>query len=140
MSVVFILLALLALAGGAFSFYFLQVTRLKMSPNVWWMPPVCRVGTRTCQTIVDTPYGRTFGRPNAFWGCLFYPVLFVVVLATGWMDLNPTVILAFSIGMVSVSLYLLWGLFRLNTLCRVCMAVHTVNFLFFGLVVIELSG
>lgn len=138
MSAMSTILALLALAGGAFSYYFLQVHRLKLSPDVWWIPPVCRVGKDTCQTLVDTSYGKTFGRPNAFWGSLSYPVVLVGVVMTDLMELGPTLLVAFSVAMASVSVYLSWGLVRLKTVCRVCIAVHTINFLFLVLVVIDL--
>lgn len=87
--------------------------------------------------MVETPYGRTFGMPNAFWGCLFYPVLFAVVLVTWLAALDRTVLLALSVAMVSVSMYLTWGLLRLKTVCAVCIAVHIINLLFLALVLLE---
>lgn len=133
-----IILALLALAGGALSFYFLQVYRGKLPADVWWVPSVCRVGRSACQSIVDTPYGRTFGRPNAFWGCLFYPFLLVIVAITFGMNLEPTFLLIFSVAIVTVSAYLSWGLIRLKAVCRVCIAVHILNVLFLGVVLVVL--
>ncbi|MFQ6676311.1 MAG: vitamin K epoxide reductase family protein [Fidelibacterota bacterium] len=136
----FIILALLALAGGAFSYYFLRVYRGSISPDVWWVPPVCRVERTACRTIVDTPFGTTFGKPNAFWGSLAYPVLFGLSVVSFLTEAAHAFLLPFSLAMVTVSLYLVWGLIKLRTACRVCIAVHTINFLFFLLIILDLYG
>ena len=68
-----LLMALLADAGWAFSFYCQKVVMGKMSPNVWWMPAILLMTEGNCQTLVGTPYGKIVGKPNAFWGDLYYP-------------------------------------------------------------------
>ena len=66
-------MALLADAGWAFSFYCQKVVMGKMSPNAWWMPAILLMTEGNCQTLVGTPYSKIVGKPNAFWGDLYYP-------------------------------------------------------------------
>ncbi|MFQ6674491.1 MAG: vitamin K epoxide reductase family protein, partial [Fidelibacterota bacterium] len=134
MSSTSIILALLAVTGWAFSYYFLQVYRGKISPSVSWMPKVCRMSAGSCRTVAETSYGKTFGKPNAFWGSLFYPVLFLAVIAEDLAGLEPWIVFTLSTASVGGSLYLTWGLYRLRVLCRVCMATHATNVLFFIIV------
>ena len=132
MFLTYTVLALLALAGGAFSFYFLQVYRGGIHPDVWWIPRICHMAPGTCKVITDTPYGRLLGQPNAFWGCLFYPLLLLVVVLTVVYDAGFDLLVFLSAVSLFLSVYLIWGLIQLRTLCRVCIAVHVVNFLFFA--------
>lgn len=128
---IYVILALLALAGGAFSFYFLQVYRGKMASEVWWIPSICRMSEESCRSIVDTTYGRILGKPNAFWGTFFYPVLLVLITATALFELDPRVLFYTSLAAFLLTLYLIWGLLVLRVLCRVCTVIHAVNILFF---------
>jgi len=76
-------MALLAVAGWAFSFYFLRVLNGKMSPSAWWIPAVFRMSERGCQNLLETPYGRILGKPNSFWGNLYYPFMLIVIGFSG---------------------------------------------------------
>lgn len=125
-----ILMALLAVAGWAFSFYFLMVVRGKMAPNVWWMPPVCRMSEGTCNTLVETPYGKIIGKPNAFWGALFYPLILVLLISVAFGKLASASLLILGAFSLTMSFYLVWGLYRLRTPCPVCFATHAINLLF----------
>lgn len=135
MSLIYTVLALLAFAGGAFSFYFLLVYKGRIPPNVWWIPTVCHMDPGTCKVITDTPYGRLLGQPNAFWGSLFYPFLLLTVVFTMIFDIGFDLLVFLSAVSLFLSLYLIWGLIQLRTLCRVCIAVHIVNFLFFTVLI-----
>lgn len=135
MEIVLLLLAFLAFAGWAFSFYFLQVLRGNLDPDIWWMPSICRMSESSCTSITDTFYGKTFGQPNALWGSYYYPlvVLAVILIQRGFSPIAFLIIPA-TIAFLS-SLYLLWGLYKLKTVCKVCLAVHVVNISSFFLVI-----
>lgn len=137
MDIIFVILALLALAGGAFSFYFLQVYRGKMASEVWWIPSICHMSEASCRSIVDTPYGRILGKPNAFWGTVFYPFLLVLIMATALFKLDPWILFYLSLAVFLLTLYLIWGLLVLRVLCRVCIFIHAVNILFFLILVVS---
>lgn len=124
-----ILAALLALAGWAFSFYFVSVTTGRLTPNVWWMPRSCRMSEGSCQTLVETSYGTIIGRPNSFWGTLYYPMLILVIAATAFDAVDVSILVALASLAILISLYLLWGLYRLRAACPVCFATHAVNLL-----------
>ena len=122
-------MALLAVAGWAFSFYFLRVLNGKISLSQWWIPAVVRMSEGGCQTLVETSYGRIFGKPNAFWGNLYYPFMLIVICFSGGQLIDKSLLLIPALFAMMLSLYLLWGLYRLRTSCSVCFATHTVNFL-----------
>ena len=122
-------MALLAVAGWAFSFYFLSVLDGKMSPNAWWFPAVFHMSEGGCQTLVETPYGRILRKPNAFWGNLYYPFMLIVIGFSGGELIDKSLLLIPALFAMMLSLYLLWGLYRFRTSCSVCFARHTVNFL-----------
>ena len=125
----FILMALLAVAGWAFSFYFLRVLDGKMSPSAWWTPAVFCMSERGCQNLLETLYGRILGKPNSFWGNLYYPFMLIVIGFSGGELIDRSLLLIPSLFAMMLSLYLLWGLYRFRTPCPVCFATHTVNFL-----------
>ena len=125
----FILMALLAVAGWAFSFYFLRVLKGKMSSSVWWIPAVFRMSERGCQNFLHPPYGRILGKPNSFWGNLYYPFMLIVIGFSGGELIDRSLLLIPSLFAMMLSLYFLWGLYRFRTPCPVCFATHTVNFL-----------
>ena len=122
-------MALLAVAGWAFSFYFLRVLDGKMSPSAWWFPAVFRMSERGCQALVGTPCGRILGKPNALGGNFYYPFILIVIGFSGAELIDRSLLLIPALFAMMLSLYLLWGLYRLRTPCPVCFATHTVNFL-----------
>lgn len=83
---------------------------------------LCRGEERTCVTILDTPYARLFGVPNAVLGIGFY--LFTgVVAALTLAEVLPRWLwqanLVVATGTVLLTPYLVWALAaRLKTWCR----------------------
>ena len=125
----FILTALLASAGWAFSFYFVRMLRDDLQSNIWWIPQVCRMSVSHCKSLAETVYGSILGKPNAYWGMLYYPMLIsiAILVVTDLLDIFTLVVLASFASMLS--LYLLWGLYRLRARCTICFATHISNFL-----------
>jgi uncharacterized membrane protein len=123
--------ALLAIAGGALSFYFHAVYQGWLQPVQRWVPVFCRMDSLQCRSIVDTPYGRLAGYPNSFYGMLFYPlyVLLLVLAALRWIaPLIPLLAGAFTI---LVGIYLIYALIKLRVACPVCISVHSLNLFIF---------
>ncbi|MBT3217198.1 MAG: vitamin K epoxide reductase family protein [Candidatus Marinimicrobia bacterium] len=125
--IVYLLGALLASVGGALSFYFHGVYSGKFQKHLWWIPSFIRIETSKCTSIVETPFGKMLGRPNAEFGIIFFPVYAVLLIFTSFGYVNPIIPLSAAILTVVVGTYLSYGLIRLNVLCRVCVTVHLLN-------------
>lgn len=83
----------------------------------------------SCQVLVETPYGSILGKPNAFWGTLYYPFLILVIAFTGLGIVDIELFIGLTFIAMIISLYLLWGLYILRTACPVCFVTHCVNLL-----------
>jgi uncharacterized membrane protein len=66
------LLLLLALLGLVIAVYFTLIYYHVIRPDGRGVPALCRLGEKTCQSVVFTRYGRLTGLPNSLWGILFY--------------------------------------------------------------------
>ena len=55
--------------------------------------------------------------------------MLIVIGFSGAELIDRSLLLIPSLFAMILSLYLLWGLYRLRTPCPVCFATHTVNFL-----------
>jgi uncharacterized membrane protein len=123
--------ALLALVGGAFSFYFDAVYKERISSKQFWVPNFCRMDSNDCTTIVDTKYGRVIGRPNAEIGGYFL-LIYALLLIGVPLQIIPSMI-PFFMGLLTIlfGLYLIFGLMRLKTLCPICLTVHGLNLIIF---------
>ena len=123
---------LLSVSGWLVSFYFLMVYRRKMSNEVWWMPPPIRISGPTCTDIVDSHFGRTLSKPNAFWGLWYYGLLIIILLGIQFFSL-PLISILIVITSITLifSIYLLYGLYTLKVVCRPCLTTHTINLCLF---------
>jgi uncharacterized membrane protein len=128
----FYTLLVLILAGWIITLYFFQVYRNRIPRKVWWIPPLIQMGSVRCVSIVDSSYGTTLGRPNAFWGLWYYGLLFLLVLADRFVPFSiiPTLLVISGLTLI-FSFYLTWGLIQLQVRCRPCLSIHTINFLIF---------
>lgn len=128
----------LALMGLLISSYFTAVAYRWMEPDHAWVPKVCRLGERTCATIIDTPRGRLFGLPNSVLGQVFYVALLIgvpagLVTSTPWM----WAYLAGSALTVGVGVFLTYSLlFVTRVRCRLCFASHAINLVIFLLLLV----
>ncbi len=128
----FYALLILILAGWLITLYFFQVYRNRIPRKVWWIPSLIQMGSVRCVSIVDSSYGTTLGRPNAFWGLWYYGALFLVVLADRFVLFSIIPYLLVISGLTLIfSFYLTWGLIQLQVQCRPCLSIHTINFLIF---------
>ena len=92
--------ALLALAGGAFSFYFYSVYKGKLADQQWWIPPFLRMTSDTCTSVIDSNYGRHFGIANAAVGTPFF-LSYAMLLILAGMNMIPKVIPLY-IGVITI--------------------------------------
>lgn len=125
----------LALLGLLISSYFTAVAYRWMEPDHAWVPEVCRLGERTCATVVDTPRARVLGLPNSVLGQGFYAALLIGVptgLATSppwsWLYLGAS---ALTVALAAFLTYSL--LFITRVPCRLCFASHAINLAIFVL-------
>ena len=123
----------LCFVGFGISSYFTGVAYRWVAPDTGWIPAVCRMGERTCATIVFTRRAQVFGVPNSVLGQLFYVLLAMVAVAGG---LNEPVIrlalIAVSGVTVLLGLYLTYSLlFVTRVNCVLCFTSHAINFVLF---------
>jgi len=125
----YLYLFFLSLTGWFLSFYFLGVVSKKIKSNSWWIPPFCRMNENSCSSLVSTKYGNIFGHPNAFWGMLYYSmILLFIFLAILGLKIKY-VFFIFSLVAILLSIYLIFGLYKLKINCRICITTHLLNFL-----------
>ena len=123
----------LCLVGFGISSYFTGVAYRWVAPDTRWIPAVCRMGERTCATIVFTPRAHVFGIPNSVLGQLFYALLAMVAVAGGLNEpVLRLVLIAVSGLTVLLGLYLTYSLlFVTRVNCVLCFTSHALNFAVF---------
>ncbi len=123
-------IAILSAAGLWLSIYFCGLYYRWFSPDVPWVPKVCRIGTGECASVVDTPRAKLFGIPNSVFGLGLYSYL---ILSLWFLPQEPA--LALIVTAVLRSLYLAYSLlFVTRTPCVLCFASHLINLVLAGLV------
>ncbi len=127
----------LQIVGWVISYYFYQVHKKRISENVIWIPKILSMNDCRCDEIVDSTFGRTFGKSNAFWG-MFYYTAFIVAISEHIFSGVVGIELLFLTALFSFafSLYLAWGLFILKVFCRPCMGAHIINAVVFAILLI----
>lgn len=127
-----ILIALLAVVGALIAASFSSVYHKFALPINRAIPRFCRLESKTCQRIVDTPQARLFGIPNSDLGIVYYLGLFgSSLISSSWAQLHWMLVGASAVTVVT-GFYLTYVLvFRLRTPCRLCFISHAVNFLIF---------
>ena len=123
--------ALLAFAGGAFSFYFYSVYCGWISYRQWWVPRFCEIDSGKCISIVDSKYGRMIGIPNAIIGSFFMLCYAFILFAVPLDLIDKSIPLYMGCFSILVGLYLVYGLFRLRVTCPNCITVHIINVIIF---------
>ena len=122
----------LSLIGFLISSYFTAVSYRWIRPDEKWIPAFCRLGERTCATIVFTPRARVFGLPNSVLGQVFYAALVIGAL-TGRFEGGPlTLYLLASLVTVALGAYLTYSLLFLTRVpCKLCFTSHFINLVIF---------
>ena len=134
------LLCLLAALSFLISTYFTAVSYHWVQPDATWLPSFCRMGERTCASIVFTPRARVFGIPTSVLGQIFYAVLIAAVLGD-FLFTRPFVyfFLLGSFLTVLLGVYLTYSLLFLTRVpCKLCFTSHGINLVIFVLLVIRL--
>lgn len=141
---------LLSVLGLWISFYFTGVSYRWFSPNVWWIPSVCRLKETSCQLVIHTPRAKLFGIPNSVFGIGLYSYLILYLLGVKIGDRLPVhfepvtcplflgVPLAWVLGFgatglaVLRSVYLAYSLiFVTRVACPLCFTSHVINLILF---------
>ena len=119
--------AFLACVGLWISVYFTGVAFKWFSPNVFWVPRVCRLGEKSCLYVLETPRAKFFGVPNSVFGIFMY----LYVLADLFF-FPPHFGLFLTAVALARSLYLAYSLlFVTKVPCVLCFTSHAVNLALF---------
>ncbi|MAP71563.1 MAG: hypothetical protein CMF81_06805 [Candidatus Marinimicrobia bacterium] len=124
---IYLLCALLALVGGAFSFYFYGVYRGWIRRQQIWIPRFFELESSHCLSIVETKYGQIFGLPNALSGIFILLGYAIILICTSLGYIGPIISLYIGGFIVAISIYLIIGLIHLKVTCRICLFVHFLN-------------
>ena len=131
-------MAALAAVGFAIATYFTAVAYRWVRPDAAWIPAFCRLGERTCASIVFTPRARVFGLPNSVLGQVFYAAL-LAGAALGLLD-QPLLLglyRAGSVVTVALAVYLSYALlFVMRVPCPLCFVSHGINTVIFVLLLV----
>lgn len=123
------LLTLFSLLGLAISSYFTAVAYRWVSPQSRWIPAFCRMGEKTCASIIDSPRAKLLGIPNSVLGQFYYLAVLTAV-ATGTLREPPfySFLLAAAAASVAAGLFLTYSLLFLTRVpCRLCFTSHFLN-------------
>ncbi len=121
--------------GFCISSYFTALSYRWIHSDTSWIPSFCRMGKKTCASIIDTPRARLFGIPNSALGQLFYLAL-IVALLTSQLFTSPFYFLCLTASALTVlmGLFLTYSLlFWTQVSCPLCFMSHGINFLIFVL-------
>ena len=119
----------LAAVGISIATYFTAVAYRWVRPDARWIPAFCRMGEKTCASIVFTPRARVFGLPNSVLGQVFYLAL-LVGIPLGWPGQPPLSLLYLGASLLTVALavYLSYSLLFITRVpCVLCFTSHAVN-------------
>lgn len=132
----------LAAVGICIATYFTAVAYRWVRPDTRWIPAFCRMGEKTCASIVFTPRARVFGLPNSVLGQAFYLAL-LVGLPLGLLDWPTLSLLYLAASLVTVALaaYLSYSLLFITRVpCVLCFTSHGINTVIFVLLILRQSA
>ena len=123
--------ALLAIVGGAFSYYFYSVYKGWINHRQFWVPSFCELNSKQCVSIVDTKYGRLLGIPNALVGIFLFLIYAIILIFTALKYIDPIIPRFVGGFTIILGLYLIYGLFRLKVASKIFLLVHFLNAIIF---------
>lgn len=127
------LIILFASIGFLISSYFTAISYRWIDPGAGWIPTFCRMGEKTCASIVFTPRARVLGLPNSLLGQLFYLVLITGTLGN-FLYRAPLYFffIVASAGTVLLGAFLTYSLLFLTRVpCKLCFISHGLNLAIF---------
>ena len=133
MDIPIIIVLLLTISGWLISLYFRLVHLERIQAEVRWMPSFLQMGNCRCDELVETRFGRTLGRSNAYLGLWYFTLFGLATLAHQFYKV-PTVEILFLVSLLAFahSVYLAWGLSVLRVACKPCLGVHIINLAILG--------
>ena len=124
-----LLLTFLSSLGFLIASYFTAIAYRWIDPQAAYLPQFCRMGEKTCASVVFTPRARIFGIPNSVLAQIYY-VLLMVALWGGllWRPPFYAIVLAAATLTVLLGIYLSYSLLFLTRIpCKLCFAGHAIN-------------
>ncbi|MDA2933983.1 hypothetical protein MYX82_06535 [Acidobacteria bacterium AH-259-D05] len=134
-----ILILLLSALSFLIASYFTAVAYRWVDPDAAWIPSFCRMGERTCSSIVFTPRARVFGIPNSVLGQIFYTAIIMGILGD-FLFAKPLFYfyLTGSLLTVLLGVFLTYSLLFLTRVpCKLCFTSHGINLAIFILLLIS---
>ena len=117
----------LSAAGLWISVYFTDVYYKWFSPDVFWMPQVCRLDEKTCLNVLGTPRAKLFGFPNSAFGIFLYAYLILDIFF-----FPPQIAFVLISLALFRSVYLAHSLIFVTKIpCPLCFATHGINLALF---------
>ncbi|MEE8348652.1 MAG: vitamin K epoxide reductase family protein [Acidobacteriota bacterium] len=138
---ILILILVLSTLSFLISSYFTAVSYRWIDPEATWIPSFCRMGERTCASIVHTPRARVLGIPTSVLGQMFYLAL-VAGIGGDFLFSSPIVYLylAGSLLTVLLGVYLTYSLLFLTRVpCKLCFSSHAINLVIFILLLLSVG-
>ena len=113
--------------GLLISIYFTGVYYGWFSPDVFWIPKICRLERESCLTVLETPRAKIFGIPNSVFGIAIY-----IYILLDQFFFNPVwglILIGFALIR---SVYLAYSLIFITKVpCVLCFTSHLVNLCLF---------
>jgi uncharacterized membrane protein len=134
-----ILILILSVISFLIATYFTAVSFRWIDPEAAWIPSFCRMGERTCASIVFTPRARVLRIPNSVLGQIFYLILVAGILGDFiFSSLLFYFYLAGSLLTVLLGIYLTYSLLFLTRVpCKLCFTSHGINLAIFILLLMS---
>ena len=134
------ILAVLVVTGFCISTYFTAIAYRWIDPAAPYLPGFCRMGEKTCSSVIFTPRARVFGVPNSVLGQLYYLSLLAGLASRLlWREPFFGAALGAAAATVLLGVYLTHSLiFRTKIPCRLCFTSHGINAVIFLLLLAQL--
>ena len=118
---VLFIIAILSLLGFVLSFYAYTVERRSENGR---FKAACDINDRiSCTKAFSSKYGKVLGASNSLYGMFFYILMFILAS----LDLTSWTFYL-SIASFIGTIYLIYALlFKVKTLCLVCISIYVLN-------------
>jgi uncharacterized membrane protein len=125
---------LFALVGWIIAFYFTGVYYKWLSPDIFWIPKICRMSEKTCVSVLDTPRAKMAGIPNSVFGLFVY-----AYLALDAIVFPPYLGFLLITASLARSIYLAYSLLFITRIpCKLCFTAHALNLALFLLYLLQI--
>ena len=117
------LIYIFSTVGFLLSIYFLYVKIKTKSDNNYH--PICDLNNIiSCSNAAKSKFSSLFFIPNAIFGIIFYPSIFILLLVN-----QISIIFYLTLLASIISIILIFISIKIKTICPVCTLIYIINFL-----------